>query len=105
LRLQPFLHRKGAQSKVIIYLIIAGYDVPDLIRMDAPTLRRLALPIDLAVLVDELLNTREKGPAFLTKKGKAIPYTYYYRLVRETTIKVLKKPLKIDQFRAWIRKT
>ena len=103
--LQPFLHRKSARQKIILYLIAAGYSVPDLVKLDVPTLRSLALPIDLAVLMDEFMEGRKSGPAFRYPNGQAMPHTAFYRLIRATTKKVTGKPMTQDQFRAWIRKT
>lgn len=102
-KLKPFLHEKGSRQKVIIYLIAAGYSVPQLVKLDVPTLRKLALPIDLAVQLDDFLDERKKGPAFLYPNGKPIPHTAFYRLVRAACKKVLGRPMTVDQFRAWIR--
>jgi hypothetical protein len=105
LALRPFLHEKGARQKVIIYLLAAGYGVPDLVKMDVPALRSLALPIDLAVLLDDFLDERKKGPAFLYPNGNPIPHTAFYRLIRAACRKVLGRPMTVEQFRAWIRTT
>jgi hypothetical protein len=103
LKLRPFLHEKGARQKIIIYLIAAGYSVPDMVRLDVRTLRGLALPIDLAVLLDDFLDDRKEGPAFQYPNGKAIPHTAFYRHVRAACQKVLGRPMTVDQFRAWLR--
>jgi len=105
LRLQPFLYRKSARQKIILYLIAAGYSVPDLIKMDVSTLRAQALPIDLAVLMDEFLVGRKSEPAFRYPNGKAMPHTAFYRIIRNASKKVTGKPMTQVQFRAWIRKT
>lgn len=99
------MHEKGARQKVILYLLAAGYGVPDLVKMDVPALRSLALPIDLAVILDDFLGERKKGPAFQYPNGQAIPHTAFYRLIRSTSRKVLGRPMTIDQFRAWIKTT
>ena len=103
LRLQPFLHRKSARQKIIPYLIAAGYSVPDLIKMNVPTLR--ALPIDLADLTDEVLEGRKNGPAFQYPGGKEIPHTAFYRSIRTAAKRATGKPMTQVQFRAWLRKT
>jgi len=105
LRLRPFLHRKSARQKIIPYLIAAGYSVPDLIKMNVPTLRALALPIDLVDLTDEVLEGRKNGPAFQYPGGKVIPHTAFYRLIRTAAKRATGKPMTQVQFRAWLRKT
>lgn len=103
MKLAPFLRDKGARQKVILYLLAAGYSVPDLVKLDVPTLRRLALPIDLAVLLDEFLDDRKRGSAFQYPNGKTVPHTAFYRLIRATAKKVIGRPMTVDQFRAWLR--
>lgn len=104
-RLKLFLHRKSARQKVIIYLIAAGYTVPELIRLDVRDVRGLALPIDLAVLTEEFLEGRKSGPAFQYPGGKAMPHTAFYRLIRSTSQKVTGKPMTQEQFRGWLRRS
>lgn len=105
LRLLPFLHRKSVRQKIILYLIATGYSVPDLIKMNVPTLRALALPIDLAVPTDEVLEGRRNGPAFQYPGGKVILHTAFYRLIRIAAKRATGKPMTQTKYRAWLRKT
>lgn len=104
-RLQPFLHRKSARQKIILYLIAAGFSVPELVKMNVSTLRHQVLPIDLAVLMDEFLDGHKSVAAFRYPNGNRMPHTAFYRLIRTAATKVTGKPMTQDQFRAWIRKT
>ena len=101
----PFLHRKSARQKIIIFLIADGYTVPDLLKMQAKDLRGLCLPVDIAVLVDELLEGRKSGSAFVYPTAGAIPYSAFHRLIRETTGKVLGrgKTMSPQKFRQWVK--
>ncbi len=104
-RLLPFLHRKSARQQVRIVLLAYGYTVPALIQMQVADLRALCLPVDIAVLVDQILEDRKSGPAFQYPNGTPIPHTEYYRLISNTAKKknVLGRPMSVQQFQVWIK--
>lgn len=101
-RLLPFLHRKSARQRVILFLIAKGYTVGELVSMKLSEARALKLPAEFAAYRDEALNGRRSGPAFQYPNGKPMPHTAYYRLVRVTAEKVLGRPMSQEVFRAYI---
>lgn len=103
-RLLPFLHRKSARQRLILFLIADGYTVVDLVAMRAFALRSLELPVEMSVYRDEALAGIKHDKAFTYPSGKPLPHTAYYRLVRVTAEKVLGRPMSQEQFRTYIHK-
>lgn len=102
-RLLPFLHRKSARQRLILYLIGDGYKVGDLVAMRKFVFRQIALPDEMSVYRDEALADSNHEMAFTYPNGKVIPHTSYYRLIRSTAEKVLDKPMSQEQFRKYIQ--
>jgi hypothetical protein len=102
-RLLPFLHRKSARQRLILYLMADGYRVVDLVAMRTFVLRELALPVEMAVTRDEALADSTSDMAFVYPIGKSLPHTAYYRLISQTALKVLKRPMSQEHFRAYIK--
>lgn len=103
-RLAPFVHRKSARQRLILYLLADGYSVADLTKMDVATLRAITLPLEMDVRRDEILSGRHDGYAFVYDNGSRLPHTNYYRLVRQTAEKVLRRPMSQEKFRSYINK-
>lgn len=103
-RLAPFIHRKGARQRLILYLIADGYSVGDLVAMTIDELRKISLPEEMEVRRDEVLNGRSSGPAFVFPSGEKMPHTTYYRLIRTAGLKVLNRPMSQEKFRKYIHK-
>jgi hypothetical protein len=101
-RLAPFIHWKTGRQRLILYLIADGYTVGELVQMTVAELRKISLPEDMDVRRDEVLNGRGDGFAFVLPSGKQQPHTDYYRLLRATSEKVLKRPMSQEKFRAYI---
>lgn len=102
-RLEPFLHRKSARQRVILYLLAEGFTVGQLVKISVPALRTLKLPIEMQVCRDEMLEGRSRGNAFLYPNGTPLPHTAYYRIVRGAAEKVLGRPMSQELFRAYIK--
>jgi hypothetical protein len=102
-RLEPFLHRKSARQRVILYLLAEGFTVGQLVTMSVSALRTLKLPIEMQVRRDEVLEGRSRGSAFLYPNGTPLPHTAYYRIVRGAAEKVLGRPMSQELFRAYIK--
>ena len=102
-RLQPFLHRKSARQRIILYLFADGYTVPDLVKMTVPGLHALELPPVMTTYVDEMLENRKNGAAFQYPNGLAIPHTGFYRLMRAAAKRAVGRPMSVQQFRAYMR--
>lgn len=101
-RLAPFLVRKGARQKLILYLIAEGRTVVELVAMKISEFKKLELPDDMAVYRDQVLDEGKFDMAFTYPGGGHIPPTTYYRLIRETAQKVLGRPMSQAQFRKYI---
>jgi hypothetical protein len=101
-RLAPFIHRKSARQRLILYLIADGYTVGDLVRMTVAELNKISLPVEMDVSRDEILDGRNTGYAFVFPGGKGMLHTTYYRLLRSTSEKVLKRPMSQEKFRDYI---
>jgi hypothetical protein len=101
-RLEPFLHRKSARQRVILYLIAQGYTFNELIAMTVRALRAMELPVEMQVYRDDMLNGHKSGPAFLYPSGNPLRATDYRRLVQESAGKVLGRPMSRAAFRAYI---
>ena len=102
-RLVPFLHRKSARQRLILYLIADGHRVVDLVAMRTFYLRNMELPVEMSVVRDEALAEKTFDTAFTYPGGKPLPHTAYYRLIRETAEKVLDRPMSQEQFRHYIQ--
>jgi len=102
-RLEPFLHRKSARQRLILYLLAEGYTVGRLVKMSVSAMRALRLPIEMQVCRDEVLEGLSSGHAFLYPNGKPLPHTAYYRIVRGAAEKVLGRPMSQELFRAYIK--
>jgi hypothetical protein len=103
-KLKPFLHRKSARQRVILFLLADGYTVRELVAMDVAGLRACKLPVDLAVSRDETLEDRRIGPAFAYPNGKGLPHTAFYRLVRAAAQRAIGRPMSQEQYREWVNK-
>lgn len=103
-RLKPFLYRKGARQRLILYLIAEGFSVSRLVAMSVAELRALTLPVDFEVCRDEALSACKAGDrAFCYPNGNAVPQSAYYRLIRQTAKKVLRRPMSQESFRAYMQ--
>lgn len=102
-RLQPFLHRKSARQRLILFLIADGKKVGDLVSMRTFFLKKMDLPVEMSVNRDEALADSNSDMAFVYPNGKVIPHTSYYRLIRQTAEKVLDRPMSQEQFRQYIQ--
>jgi hypothetical protein len=109
-RLKPFLHRKTARNKIILYLLAAGYGVGQLHRLDVAGLKKLPLPPELDEARTEVLKgpsgaPRRSGPAFVyASSSKPLPYTDYYRLLRIAGKHAIGRPVTLDKLRNYVRK-
>lgn len=102
-RLLPFLHRKSARQRIGLYLLgIEGYTVPDLVKMTIAEIRAIRLPVEMTVYLDEMLDERKSGLAFVYPNGQAVPYTGWHRLVRSAAKKAIGRPMSAQQFRAYM---
>jgi hypothetical protein len=102
-RLLPFFHRKSARQRLILYLIADGYNVADLVAMRTFALKQIKLPVEMRVYRDEVVAEFPYDMAFTYPNGKVKPHTSYYRLIRETAMKVLKRPMSQEQLRLYIQ--
>ena len=93
---------KAPGNVLILYLIADGYTVGDLVRMTVAELKKIPLPVEMDVSRDEILNGHNTGYAFVFPSGKKMPHTTYYRLLRSTSEKVLKRPMSQEKFRDYI---
>ena len=96
------MHRKSARQRVILFLIASGYTVADLVAMSLADARKIKLPADIDVYRAEAFNGRKTGLAFIYPNGNPMRLSTYYRLVRETTLKVTGRPMSQDAFRVYI---
>jgi hypothetical protein len=102
-RLEPFLYRKSARQRIILYLFARGLSVADMASMTPAALRELRLPDSLDIYREEMLNEQPKAKyAFVYPNGNHIPPSAYYRILRESTEKVLGRPLSLDTFKTYI---
>lgn len=104
-RLKPFLHRKSARNKIILYLLAEGYTVGELRRLDVASLRKLSLPTELLAARARIVRGRAGGCAFVYKKSKkALPYTDYYRLLRIAGEHALGRRMSCEKLRRYLYK-
>ena len=101
-RLEPFLHRKSARQRVILYLIALGYTFNELKAMTVRALRAMEFPVEMQIYRDYTLSGLTSGPAFLYPSGNPLRATDYQRLVQQSTEKVLKRPMSREAFRVYI---
>lgn len=103
-RLLPFLHRKSARQRVILFLLADGFAVSELMAMSVARLRAIRLPVAIEVCRDEMLHGLKRGYAFLYPGGAQLPHIAYSRLLQDTAEKVLGRPMSQDSFRVYIQK-
>lgn len=102
-RLQPFLVRKGARQKVILYLFALGYQPGELCVMKVNELKSITMPADIALWREQILESHTKGLVFVYENsGKPLLHTAYYHLISQVSNKILGKTLTYKQFRAFI---
>lgn len=103
-RLQPFLVRKGARQKVILYLLASGYQPGELCAMKAVQLKQITMPSDIAIWREQVLECLDpKGLAFVyDNSGKALLHTAYYHLISQVSNKTLGTTLTYKEFRTYI---
>jgi hypothetical protein len=102
LRLLPFLKKKAARQRLVLYLIAEGLTVAALARMTVPELQALELGFDMEVTRDEVLEGRQSGLAFVYPSGRAIGAPYFYRLLRTAATVTLGHPMSQEQFRRYL---
>lgn len=98
-KLMPFMKKKAARQRLILYLIAEGLTVSALARLTVMELRALPLDFDMDVTRDEVLEGREAGLAFIYPSGRPIGAPYCYRLLRISATVVLGHPMSQEQFR------
>jgi hypothetical protein len=90
------------RQRLILYFLADGYRVADLVAMRTFALKELKLSIEMTVIRDEALAESTFDMAFVYPNGKPLPHTAYYRLIRQTALKVLERPMSQEQFRSYI---
>ena len=104
-RIQPFLHHKRARQRVVLYLIVGGYTVPDLVKMTVADLRALRLHEEVTVARDEMTDGRSpKDYAFAYANNKALPHTAFYRIIRLAAQAAVGRPMSQEMFRTYVNK-
>lgn len=96
------MHRKSARQRVILFLLASGYTVADLVSMTLAQARAIKLPAEIDVYRAEAFNGRKSGLAFIYPNGNPMRLSTYYRLLRETSQKVVGRPMSQDAFRDYI---
>ena len=81
-RLAPFLYRKSTRQRIILYLLGAGYTVPELVRVTVSDLMAMKMPGEMAAYRDELVETAECEMAFCYPNGKPMQHNDFYTLLR-----------------------
>lgn len=104
-RLLPFLHRKSSRQRVILFLIAKGYTIGELAALSLREARLIELPADIDAYRAEAFNGRKSGLAFIYPNGNPMRLSTYHRLVRDTALKVLGRPLSQEAFREYIKST
>jgi len=108
-RLTPFFYRRSPRQRLILFLIAAGYSVPELCRFTVKDLKRLKLPDEIGMYRDQTLDLLEEAgddsPAFTYyPSGRAMIHSDFYRIVSQATNQVLGNPLSHKVFAQYIQK-
>ena len=107
-RLEPFFVRRSARQRLILYLFACGMTVPELVNYTVKDLSSLALPEELVLSRDEVLDLlQESKPSslvFVFPRGNPMTHTDFYRIVRQAAEMVFEKPMSRQQFVAYIKK-
>lgn len=107
-RLEPFFVRRGARTRLILYLFACGYTVPELVKFTVKDLKALDLPDDLVIFRDEVLelspDTKSSALVFVFPNGRKMIHTDFYRIVRQAAERELERPMSRQQFLEYIKK-
>ena len=104
-RLEPFLHHKRARQRIILYLLADGVSVREAIEHTKETLLNLKFPDGLGIYVEQVVDEIPElaDSAFYYPSGTLFKTQDIYRIVRQATASVLGKPLKVAEFRLYIK--
>jgi hypothetical protein len=105
-RLGPFLHHKRARQKIILYLLADGMDVKTLTQLGKDELAHLAVSEPLDIYVEQVLceSNGHNGAVFAYPCGTAFKTQDIYRIIRQATISVTGRAMKVSQFIEYITK-
>ncbi len=106
-RLEPFFVRLSARQRLILYLFACGYTVPELVNFSVKELKALALPEELVLSRDEVLDflpdAMPSSAVFVFPSGRQMTHTDFYRIVRQSAKKTLNRPMSRQQFLDYIK--
>lgn len=102
-RLQPFLYRKEPRQRVILYLLGAGYTVPELTQLTVDQLAAMKVSVGIASYRDEVVETATTSMAFCGPTGRRMIHNDYYTLLRRATQRALGAPLGQRAFSEYIQ--
>ncbi len=107
-RLEPFLLRKGARQRLILFLMACGKSVPDLVNFTVSDLNATDLPDELSLYRDEVLDmlgdSKANAPVFVYPSGKPMMHTDFYNIIRRATGAIFDRPLSTQEFHTYIKR-
>lgn len=107
-RLIPFLARRSARQRLILFLLADGMTVPDLVKFTVKNLKSLDLSDELVISRDEVLDKlpdfKPSSEVFVFPNGKSMTHTDFYRIVRQAAENAINKPMSRQQFLEFIQK-
>ena len=103
-RLNEFTFHKHARQRVLLYLLSDGYSIQDVIDIKVSTLKSLDLHSEYDLFREEMLESCDSGLAFKYPGGKEFKTQDVYRIIRQATSRVMDRPLKLVEFKEYVRK-
>jgi len=104
-RLKPFIYRKSARQRIIIYLISQDYSFDDLANMTVSDLKKIKLPEenDLFQSQNQLLSTLSDNASLFTYPGgRKMCQSDFFRILTTACTNVLGKSITVDEFKIYL---
>lgn len=104
-RLAPFIYRKSARQRIILYLIAQGYDFETLSKLTVADLKAIHIPEtnDLCISQNQLLSAlKDEDLLFTYPNGRKMGQSDFFRILTQASSTVLGKSITVDEFRIYL---
>lgn len=95
--------QEGPRKDIVNHLLATGYQIDELRSTPMAELSRFKVAEEMVHYRTQLAETAAKEQVFVYPCGRPLVHTDYYRLIRNTTEKILGKKLSQDKFYRYIK--
>ena len=103
-KLKPFLYRKSARQRIMLFLMAKGYDFEALASMTTLELKDISMPDDdLHISKNQVLSSIAEGDlVFAYPGGRKMGEGDFFRVLTQASMKVLGKSVSLSEFQDYI---